>query len=94
MGKHGRNIKILLDLLETKCTLVNLKMLNTNLTLKDFIKYKFRSLEAKIKTSSDLFENMYPSQLEGAKCEPDIGIYLFFIQKVNLGKLVPKLKSY
>ena len=53
-----------------------------------YLKSKLRQLGAKIKTSSDLLENVYTSQFEGAKCESDIGISYFFIENLNLGKLV------
>ena len=37
---------------------------------------------------------MCTSQFEGAEYKSNIGILQFFIQKLSLGKLVPKLKSY
>ena len=56
------------------CTLVNLKVLNTNLYLKIlYLKFKFRQFGAKIKMSFDLLENVYTSQFEGAEYESDIG---------------------
>ena len=42
----------------------------------------------------DLLENLHTSQIEDAGCEPDGGILRFFIQKLNLSKLVPKRKYY
>ena len=56
------------------CTLVNLKVLNTNLYLKIlYLKCKLRQFGAKSKISSDLLENVYTSQFEGAEYESDIG---------------------
>ena len=56
------------------CTLVNLKVLNTNLYLKIlYLKFKFRQFGAKIKISSDLLKNVCTSQFEGAEYESDIG---------------------
>ena len=39
-------------------------------------------------------ENVCTSQFEGAEYKSNVGILQFFIQKLSLGKLVPKLKSY
>ena len=55
-------------------TLVNLKMLNANLYLKILhLKFKFMQFGYKIKISSDLLEDAYTSQFEGAGYESDIG---------------------
>ena len=66
------------------CILVNLKVLNKNLTLVflDFIS----------KILSDLFENVYTSQFAVGDFESNIDILKFFLQNLNLGKLVLKLK--
>ena len=49
-------------------------MLNTNLYLTIlYLHFKFRQLGAKIKISSDLLENVYTSQFEGAEYKSDIG---------------------
>ena len=56
------------------CTLVNLKVLNTNLYLKIlYLKFKFRQFVSKIKRSFDLLENVYTSQFEGAEYDSDTG---------------------
>ena len=47
----------------------------------------------KIKILLDLLENVYASQFESAEYESDIGTLRFFIQNLDLGKLVLKLKS-
>ena len=55
-------------------TLVNLKVLNANLYLKILhLKFKFKQFVDKIKISSDLLEDAYTSQFEGAGYESDIG---------------------
>ena len=57
------------------CTLTNWKVLNTNLHLNIlYLKFIFRQFGAKIKISSDLLENVYTSQFEGAEYESDIGV--------------------
>ena len=49
-------------------------MLNANLYLKILhLKFKFRQFGDKIKISSDLLEDGYTSQSEGAEYESDIG---------------------
>ena len=48
---------------------------------------------AKIKISLDLVENLRTSQFEGDEYESDKDIFQSFNQNLNLGKLVPKLKS-
>ena len=56
------------------CTLVNLKVLNTNLYLKILhLKFKFRQFGARSKILSDLSENVYTSQFDGAEYISDIG---------------------
>ena len=63
--------KIWLDLHEI-FTLVNFKVLNTNLYLKIlYLKFKFRQFGAKIKIP--LLENVNTSQFEGAEYESYIG---------------------
>ena len=68
-------------------TLVSLTVPNMNLTL---LVFKIRQFGIKIK--SDLLEYVNTSQLEGTEYESDTGILRFFIQNLNLGKLVQKLK--
>ena len=70
------------------CTLVNLKVLNTNLYLKIlYLKFKFRQFGAKIKISSDLLENVHTSQFEGAEYESDKGelsrLYATHLNEIN-----------
>ena len=70
------------------CTLVNLKVLNTNLYLKIlYQKFKLRQFGAKSKISSDLLENVYTSQFEGAEYESDIGdlswYYAIYLIEIN-----------
>ena len=40
---------------------------------------KFRQFGVEIKISSDLLENQYTNQFEGAEYESDIGILQFYI---------------
>ena len=53
---------------------------------------KFKRFGAKIKTSSELLENVYISHFDSTGYESDVGILRFFIQNLKLGKLVRKLK--
>ena len=55
-----------------------------------YLKSKFRQISAKIKTSSDLLENLYTSQFEGAEYESDIGILQFFYSKPKFWQMSPK----
>ena len=59
---------------------------------KDFLSWNLvTKFSAKLEISSDLLENVHTSQFEGAQNKTDLGILIFFIQNLNLGKLVAKL---
>ena len=77
------------------CTQVNLKEVNTNLTLMLYLKIlylksKFRLFGAKIKISSNLLENIYTTQFESAKYKSDIS--QFFYPKPKFEQISPKTK--
>ena len=58
-----------------------------------YSKPTFYKVSPKNKTLLDLLENECTSQFKGAEYESDIDTLQFFIQDLNFGNLVPKLKS-
>ena len=70
---------------------VNLEVLSTSLTL---IFQDLKQIGPKFKTLPDLFENLNSKNLEDVECISNMGILQYFIQNLNLDKLVLKLKSH
>ena len=57
-----------------------------------YVKSIFGQISLKTKASSDLLESWHSRYFEGAEYKADMGILRFFIQNLNLEKLVSKLK--
>ena len=77
-------------------TPVNLESLSTKLTLTflDFTSKIYLGKNGpKFKTLPDLLENLHSRNLEGVECRFNMNILGYFIQNLNLDKLILKLKS-
>ena len=76
------SIPVILEVLSTGLTLI-FKIL--------YLKSIFRQIGPKL--APDLLENMHSRDLKGAECRSNTAILQYFIQNLNLDKLVLKLKS-
>ena len=50
----------------------------------EYLKFIFRQIGPKFKTSPDLLENFQSRDLEGVECRTNMNILRYFIQKLNL----------
>ena len=86
------------NLVRFTCTLVNLKVLNTNLTLVKilkilYLKHKFGEICSKIKFSLHLYENWRTSQFEDSEQKYDM-IKGFLNSNPDWGNIRPVFKLW